>query len=198
MAVITRPSADKTRKKILKYALKLFSQKGYSATTVRDIAKAARVNLNLIFHHFKSKELLWKAIGDIISEKYVEMYLVEDLHSSDLKTVLHEYIFTRYNFYKDNPEIYRLIRWKNIEPNENISFTNSIYLKVFQPRLQELQAIGEIRKDVDLDIAALFISSAVIGIFDKKNFIYLVSDMESKQLDYIKFIAEELYKSLKA
>lgn len=57
-----RQVADKTRDRILKAAGKLFAENGFSGTSTQSIAKAARVNEALIFHHFKSKQELWKLV----------------------------------------------------------------------------------------------------------------------------------------
>ena len=53
-----RPSADITRKKILLAAKQVFLAKGYDATYIKDIAKLAAVNTNLIFHHFTKIRLI--------------------------------------------------------------------------------------------------------------------------------------------
>jgi AcrR family transcriptional regulator len=47
---------------ILRKAEELFSTKGYEATTVRDIAEAAGVNLAMISYYFGSKEKLLEAL----------------------------------------------------------------------------------------------------------------------------------------
>lgn len=44
---------------ILQAALDLFIRKGYSATKIVDIAKAANMSNGLLFHYFKSKEDLY-------------------------------------------------------------------------------------------------------------------------------------------
>ena len=66
-------------------ANKLFTQKGYSATTTRDIAKEAGTNLALINYHFGSKENLYKkvvreklmiligAMGPILSDEEISL-----------------------------------------------------------------------------------------------------------------------------
>lgn len=57
-----------TEKKIITAANKLFTQKGYSATTTRDIAEEAGTNLALINYHFGSKENLYKKV---VHEKFM-------------------------------------------------------------------------------------------------------------------------------
>lgn len=74
-----------TENKIIMAANKLFTQKGYSATTTRDIAKEAGTNLALINYHFGSKENLYKkvvreklmiligAMGPILSDEEISL-----------------------------------------------------------------------------------------------------------------------------
>ncbi len=50
------------RKNILSTALQLFGQKGYEATSVRDIAAGAGVNIAMINYYFGSKEKLLESV----------------------------------------------------------------------------------------------------------------------------------------
>ena len=51
-----------TKEHIMDIGMKLFSEKGFDSTTVRDIASKAKVNIALISYHFGSKEGLLKNI----------------------------------------------------------------------------------------------------------------------------------------
>lgn len=51
-----------TRDRILDTAERLFSEQGYSATSVRQIITKARVNLAAVHYHFRSKEALLEAV----------------------------------------------------------------------------------------------------------------------------------------
>lgn len=50
------------RETILSTAMKLFGEKGFEGTSVRDIAKAAEVNLAMISYYFGSKEKLFEQV----------------------------------------------------------------------------------------------------------------------------------------
>jgi TetR/AcrR family transcriptional regulator len=54
--------ADKRREQILQTAFDLFSQKGFSGTTTKDIARGAGVSEATVFKHFSSKDELYGAI----------------------------------------------------------------------------------------------------------------------------------------
>lgn len=61
------------KKKILLEAKKIYAEKGFAGTSMRDIAQAASVNLSLIYYYFKNKEGLFIAVLEegffAISEK---------------------------------------------------------------------------------------------------------------------------------
>lgn len=52
------------REQLLAAAVRLFAQKGYAATTVRDILRAARVTAPVLYYHFGSKEGLFRALAE--------------------------------------------------------------------------------------------------------------------------------------
>lgn len=74
-----------TEQKIIRAARKIFSQKGYAATTTRDIAEEAGTNLALLNYYFGSKENLFKnivkekmglllgAIGPVLSDENIPL-----------------------------------------------------------------------------------------------------------------------------
>ncbi|WP_457599723.1 TetR/AcrR family transcriptional regulator [Hydrogenivirga sp.] len=47
---------EQTKKRILLTAKRLFVERGYFNTSMRDIARAARVSTGAVYHHFESKE----------------------------------------------------------------------------------------------------------------------------------------------
>ncbi|TDE36301.1 TetR/AcrR family transcriptional regulator [Antarcticimicrobium sediminis] len=50
------------RESLLATALDIFSEKGFSGTSIRDIAKVHGVSLSNIYYHFGNKEGLWREI----------------------------------------------------------------------------------------------------------------------------------------
>ncbi len=57
-ATTSRMSGDERRSQILLIAIKLFSQKGFSATTTKEIARLAGVSEAMVFRHFATKSEL--------------------------------------------------------------------------------------------------------------------------------------------
>ena len=58
----TKEEAEQTRQDLLDAALTVFSQKGYTATRLEDVARAAGVTRGAIYHHFGSKAELYSAL----------------------------------------------------------------------------------------------------------------------------------------
>ena len=53
---------EQRRQEIMYAALDLFAKKGYAATKIADIAKAASMSVGLLFHYFESKEKLYEEL----------------------------------------------------------------------------------------------------------------------------------------
>lgn len=60
----TRMSGDERRSQLLHIAIKLFSEKGFSGTTTREIAQQAGISEAMVFRHFANKDELYNAILD--------------------------------------------------------------------------------------------------------------------------------------
>lgn len=56
---IREDQKEKRKQEILFASLNLFIQKGYSGTTIKDIADAVGMSIGLLFHYFASKEELY-------------------------------------------------------------------------------------------------------------------------------------------
>lgn len=73
-----RMSGLQRRRQLIDAAKLLFSQKGFSATTTKEIAAHAKVNEAMIFRHFSGKEALYEAVvSDEINENCITEYCAE-------------------------------------------------------------------------------------------------------------------------
>ena len=69
----TREGGSGRRADVVQLAGELFAQKGYRATTVREIADAAGILSGSLYHHFDSKE----SIGDEILSGFINDVLAD-------------------------------------------------------------------------------------------------------------------------
>jgi AcrR family transcriptional regulator len=89
-----------TKARIMDTAEKLFADKGFHATSLRDITKSADVNLAAVHYHFGSKEdlldaVLGRRIAPVNTQRLNMLKEVEasaDGNNPDLKAVLRAYL----------------------------------------------------------------------------------------------------------
>ncbi|AMP20839.1 hypothetical protein AZF37_06325 [endosymbiont 'TC1' of Trimyema compressum] len=62
------------REQILEVALELFVKKGYYQTKITDIASEMGMSVGLLFHYFKSKEVLYETIIEIGCEAFETIF----------------------------------------------------------------------------------------------------------------------------
>ncbi len=67
-----RLTADARRRQLFSTALRLFAERGYSATTMDDIAEAAGVTKPLLYQHFASKRALYLELMDVFAGVLVD------------------------------------------------------------------------------------------------------------------------------
>jgi len=70
------PKGEETRRRVHEAAMGLFREKGFDATTMRDVAAAAGMSLGAAYHYFPSKEAIVMAYYASIQEEHAR--LVDD------------------------------------------------------------------------------------------------------------------------
>lgn len=87
----TKEDAAETREKILDCAIRVISRKGYSATTLDDIAREAEVTRGAIYWHFKNKVDLFNTL---LVERFTGAYQGMDERVKDKKQ-LYDMLYSR-------------------------------------------------------------------------------------------------------
>ena len=63
---------EATRRKLLRVARRLFATRGYGGTSVEDITRGAKVTRGALYHHFASKEEIFRAVFEQLEQELVE------------------------------------------------------------------------------------------------------------------------------
>ena len=79
----TRLVPEKRVPLILETVLDLFARQNYASVTTRDIAKACRVNVALIYYYFDNKERLFREVIKHAMDKAYRMYATRTRGSRD-------------------------------------------------------------------------------------------------------------------
>lgn len=185
---------NKTKEKILKSALKLFSQKGYLGTTTKEIAKEAQVAEVTLFRYFASKENLF--IEVLKSQSFLPtlkdlLPKLKDMNYKKSLQVIAKYFFDLLRKKKDlicimhteifqYPQEIRAIYSKMIQ---------EVYL-VFASYLEELKKKGILRKDLDTNYASLAYFGMLFNLFIKKELLQKRINLRQALKTYIEIFYE--------
>jgi AcrR family transcriptional regulator len=82
-------SGDVTRERIMAAAVKTFAERGYGSTSVRDIARRARIRVSTLYHYFRSKAEMYTevhrrneaAIRDLVAKGLNQHFDLRELTS---------------------------------------------------------------------------------------------------------------------
>lgn len=103
-----------SRDNLLKTAITLFSERGYDGASVNDIVDHAGVSKRMVYHYFKSKELLYQ---ETISYAYNELRATEEVAITDaisLEDAVKRLVRVYFNWPREHPLYSRLLRWENL------------------------------------------------------------------------------------
>jgi AcrR family transcriptional regulator len=97
-----KTSGEKTRAAILQAALDLFRDRGFDVTTMRDIAKAAKVATGAPYYYFPSKEAIVAAYYEQVQRLHAEKVREELRGKSGLRERLGVVLHSKLEILKDD------------------------------------------------------------------------------------------------
>jgi TetR/AcrR family acrAB operon transcriptional repressor len=169
----TKEEALITREKLLSAALHLFSQKGFTATRLEDIAQAVGVTRGAIYHHFGSKEDLFIAL---VTEREagVNRLAGEIIAEGGTPAVILRRLLVGLFEYLENNEEYRALlelAVNKVELTEELeTYTEQVLqgrrmlVKSLENLIQQGVDAGDFRHDLPTYDAALAMSGFMNGI----------------------------------
>jgi len=160
--------APDRRAHILKVAGRLFSQKGYHSTSMRDLAAALGLTQGSLYNHFAGKEELLFAIIDRVSDEFLAA--IEPIARSEASPIkkLRAAVRVHLQVIAENLETATVFlhEWKFLNPDykERIKAKRDRYETFFRAIIAEGVGRGEFRA-VDVKFAALLILSALNWVY---------------------------------
>lgn len=145
-----------SRDRILESALELFSQRGYAATGVYDIARAAGIEKTALYWHFGSKEGLLAAVLDLMDAEFVERVAKRVAQSGgDSDDRLDLFVTGLKRLVSERGHLVRLMLSVSIERSQVSAETRAAMERIFErTRLAVAhgfeQALGVKLPDIDL------------------------------------------------
>jgi AcrR family transcriptional regulator len=162
-----QPRRDR-REDILQASLHLFARNGFHGTSMRDIAREAKIADGLIYHYFASKRDLFRAIIEEYSFLPVLRTLPELAQQLDLRALLIVVARGFFDVLKRNPELARvLLQEVQVFPEEKEAF----FADAVGESIEELATILEsrmsdkARTQVSPQITARIFFNALLAFF---------------------------------
>jgi len=75
--------AEETRDALMTAARELFGHRGYAVVGTEEIVRSARLTRGALYHHFESKEALFRAVYEQVERELVEQIAAKALASGD-------------------------------------------------------------------------------------------------------------------
>ncbi|EKT65003.1 multidrug efflux transporter transcriptional repressor AcrR [Providencia burhodogranariea] len=176
MARKTKQQAEETRQEILDAAIKTFSERGVSSTSLADIAKAAGVTRGAIYWHFKNKVDLFHHACEFSDNQIqqAESYY-RSKYSNDPLAILKEilvYILTDFIESSKNRALMDILFHKCELVGEMASLIDlkkENYMASHCRLVEHLRNcidIGQLPANLDLESAAILVRAMTAGLIE--------------------------------
>jgi AcrR family transcriptional regulator len=164
---MTEAPAQTRRGELLDIAAKLFAERGFKNTTVRDIADAAGILSGSLYHHFDSKEAMVDELLDSFQQSLWEEY--DSIEASDRTPMEKQVAVVRASYdaidsYHSEVAIFQNdADWLGGLGDRfaYLAERHALSRQVWLTRLQEGMASGDLKSDLDLELAYRFIRDTV-------------------------------------
>jgi AcrR family transcriptional regulator len=162
------PEAPTTtrREELLSIAARLFAQKGFRSTTVRDIADAAGILSGSLYHHFDSKESMVDEILSSFQEELFGQYDAILASADDPRTKLEQAVLVSFEAIDEHHD--EVAIFQN-DAAYLLTFDRFAYLGTRNQQSREVWLTllragvdaGALRGDLDLELTYRFIRDTV-------------------------------------
>ena len=127
-----------TPERILDAAENLFAQKGYSATSLGDVADEVGIRSPSLYNHFKNKEALYQAVLDRLLDNFTSP-LEKLIETQVTQQRVMEWLETIVRLHHANPNLARLLQHAALSGGPH---TNELIDRLFRPMFNPAGDIG--------------------------------------------------------
>lgn len=116
-----RSDGEQSRVNILETALRLFRERGFDETTMRDVATASGLSVGAAYHYFPSKEALVLAYYERMQVQHEEEARLALAGASNLSARLLAVMTTKLELLRDDRRILRAILQTMLDADQSLS-----------------------------------------------------------------------------
>jgi AcrR family transcriptional regulator len=158
-----------SRLRILDAATRHFGETGFDGARVDVIARAARINKQLLYHYFGNKDALFTEVLERAYQQLREQESALNLDRLPADEAILALVDFTWRYYLDHPDFIRLLNSENqmharhLKKSRRILKINSHHLKIFRALIERGQKEKTVRSD--LDPLQLSINISSLGFF---------------------------------
>nr|WP_165938431.1 TetR/AcrR family transcriptional regulator [Parafrankia sp. Ea1.12] len=142
--------------RLLGVALKLFAEKGFEGTSVQDVVAAAGVTKGAMYHYFGSKDdLLYEIYGRVLrmqTDRLEKAAAHEGLVEERLHAAAADVVVTTIENLESTTIFFRSLHQLSEEKQKAVRRERRRYHQTFRAMIEEGQASGVFRDDLDADL----------------------------------------------
>jgi AcrR family transcriptional regulator len=163
---MTEKPGNGRRREVLELAAELFAEKGFRATTVRDIADAAGILSGSLYHHFDSKESMIEEILTGFLDELLERYHAIVAAGRGSRETLEEVLAASFEFIDRRHAEVAIYQneAKYLTQFDRFTFLakrNDEFRELWSRLLADGVADGSLRSDLDVELVYRFIRDTV-------------------------------------
>ncbi|MBI3557769.1 MAG: TetR/AcrR family transcriptional regulator [Deltaproteobacteria bacterium] len=163
---------DRTRELLLDSAKRLFAQKGYDGTSVKELAADAGVNISLVSYHFKGKEGLYRTCLQQYGKQRLQAsmrILTAPATKEELRLRLGLFVDEMISCHIEEPELSTIVH-RECEQELPIipDIFRETFLRMFETLIGFLKAAQRKKlfsKKIDAHLAAVFLFGSILHMF---------------------------------
>ncbi len=159
---------EEKRERVLGAALNEFAEHGYHAASANRLARTLDIAKGSLFKYFGSKENLLAAVFQRSVERFKGPLKAarDETRGRDLFTRLHRILLAGMDFIEAHPAIYKfylaMLHQGNVPLRETLlGEVRAFSIRFLRPLVQEARDRGELRPELDLDLAAYLLDAVM-------------------------------------
>jgi AcrR family transcriptional regulator len=177
----TRTSYD-VRQRILVAAEELFADKGFAATSIREIASSAGVNSAMIYYYFKDKRGLYRAIVDFSAAETYRMLLKAFKGSRDPADQLREFCTEYARAHYMRRDVVKIIHREMLSNGEDQEGFAGKYFKDSMNAVRDILTRGiedGTFRDIDVGLTGVSLFGLILFVFLSEPALRSVKNIET-------------------
>jgi AcrR family transcriptional regulator len=191
-ALPQRAGSEHTRTQIFETALTLFREKGFEATTIREIAAATGLSLGAAYYYFPSKDAIVAAYYEHVQEQHRERAVAAFASCTTLKDRLRAAYHTKLDVMQDDQRLLRALFRYGGDPEHPLSWfgpgsrvQRQASIEVFEKAIEGERLPDDVRAAAPLLLWTLHLGVLLYFLYDSSARVQRTRRLVDAAVDFV-------------